>query len=265
MKSVTKITAISALLLVSGIASAQTINTNVQATSNTRVADSAMIKSDTNAQVQVTSDVMERGEMMIKEGEEVMIKTANTLESNIDAGVEATTELFENSQVEVGVEAQSGVSTNSESTNTETGVSVNLTTKDLMTNSDLVITSSSEVTTESDLRAYAQTQAKSDTRIKAVTTNDSRVEMTYQVPVKLFGFIEMNMNQKATVTMASDNTTNVRVTKAWWGLFATSDDTSEIRSSVEAKISSMSTNTTLDARAQADVLDAIRASFRARD
>ncbi len=263
MNKLTKTMIGAGLICTAGVAGAQTVNTSVQNDTSANLAETAMIKSDTSVNAGVDADMMKKSDDMMKKMESTATNISEEVEQTFEAGVDSALEVAGDVEagVEAGVDTMKDAMIKSES-DASISAQVSLSSNALRAENSMRIESSSEVNSEAEFKSYAMTQAGINSNITMIESNDSYVKVDYTVPVKLFGFISMDMKQTATVTKDSNSKMNVKVEKAWWGFLATGDDTTTVSSTIEVATSNMNSNTTLEARAQAEVLEAIAASIK---
>ena len=97
-------------------------------------------------------------------------------------------------------------------------------------------TTSVDVSGSADSSADAETSSVSSS---VDTSSDSEVEVTYKRPAKLFGFLSVYINEKATVKAEKDGSTEVKVRKSWWSFLAKSEARSEeFSSAIKSRVSS---------------------------
>ena len=72
-----------------------------------------------------------------------------------------------------------------------------------------------DVHSEADLKQFVRTKVKEDESIKQVEVNNGKVEVQYEEPAELFGFINMTLAAHVAVDQAG----NVQVTYPWYHIF----------------------------------------------
>jgi len=80
-----------------------------------------------------------------------------------------------------------------------------------------------------DIKPYLAELVHKDANIKTVDVNDTKVDITYRAPAKLFGFIPLHYDLQVSQNIANKN---VSVKKPWW-LFFTSNNANDITKSIE--------------------------------
>ncbi len=129
---------------------------------------------------------------------------------------------------------------------------------------------SSDSGTSADLDTYVQTMSSTNADVKAVdTTDDDKVVVEYKRPAKLFGFIDVDLTEKAVVKAEDDGSRKASVSKSWWSIFAADDTkTSEFSDTLKARIeasgsASASGTETLTASEKAEYIAEINAAANA--
>ena len=147
-----------------------------------------------------------KGEIMISDTlTEDEMRRAIPMEKNIDADdkvivleTESEVDLFDD-ELEISIEALVE-GEDSESHQNDAGV---------------VVDSATKVKSSADFEQYVAFKAKSDERIKKVEIKDGKVEVTYALPVKFFGFWKTSLETTAKV----DSTGTVEVRYPWYAIF----------------------------------------------
>lgn len=113
-------------------------------------------------------------------------------------------------------------------------VELHLSDEDTDDNSTTSIESATEVHSDVDLKHFVSGKAKKDERIKNVDVKDGTVEVDYDVPAKLFGFINFSVSTHA----SADAKGNVHVAYPWYMfLMSTTESSTEIETGVKADVS----------------------------
>ncbi len=127
-----------------------------------------------------------------------------------------------------------------------------------------LMTGSAQVQTDSDLDTYSMTVKQQDSSVSSVSSSDNDVSVEYHVPAKLFGFISVNMPEKASVSVDSQNETSVSVHRPWWSVFASVNGhtTESLQSRIKAHVpsalpTSASGTASLNASTKAQFISAI--------
>ncbi len=112
-----------------------------------------------------------------------------------------------------------------------------------------------------------ETTSSSEVSSAEDTSSDTQVEVTYKRPAKLFGFISVYVNEKATVKAEKDGSTEVKVRKSWWSFLAKSETRSEeFSSAIKSRVSSdvdISAEGELSASSKAKLVADIKAAAEA--
>lgn len=129
---------------------------------------------------------------------------------------------------------------------------------------DMSVWSPTQVQSDDQLNTYAQTIAHNYSSVKAITSTDDSVAVTFERPARLFGFIPVKISEKATVVVNSEGKSTVSVTKSWWAFLASENTKAEeLVSKIESKLASegsLSTSASLSAEAKAKILSDIQVS-----
>mgnify|MGYP004276087347 CR=1 FL=1 len=179
-----------------------------------------------------------------------------------------------NTNVDASVNAGTNMNDNDGTTTitTENGVEVQLE-SDSQDNSDAsinldgagTINVNTEANAESDIETsvFIQELSSENSRIQSVTVTDSEVMMEYKQPVKVFGFFNASMTNKAKVMMNESGERVVEVSEPWWSAFVSSRTASkaDISSSINANLDAQGA-TAMDANSRSSVVLAIESAFR---
>ena len=116
------------------------------------------------------------------------------------------------------------------------------------------MTSPSEVRTHADLSGYVAGQMKADSNISSVSAASDSVEMSYKQHAKLFGFIPVTVDAKATV----DGSGNVSVSYPWYA-FLMATNKSDLEADIQSRVST-DLNVAVSSSGQASAESAARLS-----
>lgn len=133
-----------------------------------------------------------------------------------------------------GVQTQS---TSSGSVNSSTRLNVNTNIVDVGVNATTTSVTTSQKDEDDSSSDDITVSTNSNTSID--TSSDNEVSVEYKRPSKLFGFISVNLTEKATVHEDSNGNPKVKVSKSWWSIFATDDtQTEKFSNALKARIQS---------------------------
>lgn len=122
--------------------------------------------------------------------------------------------------------------------------------------------------TSVELDTYVQTMASTNAEVTDVdTTSGSKVIVEYKRPAKLFGFINVNLTEKAVVKANGEGKLKADVSKSWWSIFASTDaKTNEFSDTLKARVEnsvSASASQELTASEKAEFIAEINAAAQA--
>ncbi len=132
----------------------------------------------------------------------------------------------------------------------------------LMTREDLQSTSTAPAEEDGTLAAHVRSRLADDARIDSVMLSSKQVSLTYRVPTKLFGFI--NVQTPLQVTVSADGTTSV--TYPWYGFLLTGNQaglTLRAQAAAQSVIASPSVSGTISAQTQATLFDSLTTALEA--
>lgn len=188
---------------------------------------------------------------------------ASILDANLNVGTDATVNTgATNVKANTSVKATTNASTSGMSS---AGVAAG--TKDAATT-----TSNIKESTSAELDAYVQTIAATNADVKDVdTTSDDKVVVEFKRPAKLFGFIDVDLTEKA-VVKSDDGKLEASVSKSWWSIFASDDaKTDEFSQTLKARVehsgaATMSEELTASEKAEliAEINAAAQATYSAK-
>ena len=125
-----------------------------------------------------------------------------------------------------------------------------------------------QVQNDTDLDSYSMSVKQQDSSVSEVSSDSDSVSVDYKIPAKLFGFISVDLTEKASVKVKDQSTTDVTVSRPWWSVFAKADDhkdalTANIKSRIGSNVAASSdVSAGLSASAKAQLISAIEAGAR---
>ncbi|MBI4094042.1 hypothetical protein HY417_03695 [Candidatus Kaiserbacteria bacterium] len=121
------------------------------------------------------------------------------------------------------------------------------------------------VSADADISGYVAAQMAADTNVSKMESSKTRVSVTYPQRAMLFGFMPITVD--ATATVLADGTVDVRYP---WYAFLMVTNEADLESEIEGRVSTLPSpsltasaeaSLELSARAQAELIDTIRAAM----